>query len=451
MSERILVLGSGVDELVAARVLARAGRAVTLLGKNSSLPVDGWISPPVAREAQGLTIDAPDPWAVAPLPDGGNLELSRELGRSIAAIRRVSERDATRWPEFCERMARLARLFEKLYCEVPPDPLGARFALRARLLGRQGLEDLLRILPMSVAELLDDWFENDTLKGVLGAAAVMHLQQGPRSGGTAFRLIEHQLGNPPGVFRCQRSNARAALVAGDTIPEAVTKIIVHSGRVTAVVAGGREIPASRVLSGLDPRHTLLELADPAWLDPDLGREIAQVRHRGVVARLTLTLDRPPPHPNLVIAPSLDYLEKAYDDAKHRRVSRHPYVEARSDGSQVLEVHAQYTPYGVDGRWSEFADVVGKMLTPHLGGAAIVERALLSPADLEKTEGWPEGQAFHAEPGLDQVLWMRPLPSLARYRTPIAGLWLCGPAMHPGAAAPGAAGAIAAREVLRAGA
>jgi phytoene dehydrogenase-like protein len=447
MSERILILGGGIDELVAARKLARAGRAVTLIGPSPALPVDGWISPAVASEASALKVEAPDPWAAAPLPQGGYLELSRDLGRSVEAIRRVSERDAARWPEFCERMARLARLFEKIYIEAPPDPLGARFALRARLLGRQGLEDLLRILPMSVAELLDDWFENDTLKGMIGAAAVRHLQQGPRAGGTAFRLIEHQLGNPPGVFRSPRSNARAALAVADAISEAATKIVVREGRVTAVVVGGKEMPASRVVSGLDPRRTLLELADPAWLDPELAREIAHVRRRGVVARLSFTLDRPPPHPNLVIAPSLDYLEKAYDDSKYRRVSRQPYLEARWDGSRVLEVHAQYTPYGVDGRWSEFAGIVGAMLAAHLGGASIVERELQAPVDLERTAGWPQGQAWHAEPGLDQALWMRPLPSLAGYRTPVAGLWLCGPAMHPGAAAPGAAGAIVARQVL----
>lgn len=449
MSERIVVLGTGVDELVAARKLAAAGRAVTVIGKSSSSPVEGWIAPPAASAATGLKVESPDPWAAAPLPQGGYLELSRDLGRSVEAIRRVSARDAARWPEFCARMARLARLFEKIYTEPPPDPLGARFALRARLLGRQGLEDLLRILPMSVAELLDDWFENDTLKGLLGAAAVMHLQQGPRSGGTAYRLIEQQLGNPAGVFRAARSNARAALAAADSIQAAVTSIVVREGRVQAVVAGGREIPTRCVLSGYDPRRTLLELVDPAWLDPELGREVALVRRRGVVARLSFALDRPLPQANLVIAPSLDYVEKAYDDTKYRRVSRQPWLEARADGSRQLEVHAQYTPYGVDGRWSEFADVAGRMLAPHLDGAAIVERSLLSPVDLEREEGWPGGQAWHAEPGLDQALWMRPVASLARYRTPIGGLWLCGPAMHPGAAAPGAAGAIVAGEVLRA--
>jgi phytoene dehydrogenase-like protein len=428
MSDRVVILGGGVDELVAARKLARAGRAVTLIGRTSSSPVDGWISPMVASEADALRIESPDPWASAPLPQGGTLDLSRDLARSVEAIRRVSARDAERWPRFCERMTRLARFFEKLYCEAPPDPLGVRFALRARWLGREGLEDLLRILPMSVAELLDDWFENDTLKGILGAAAVRHLQQGPRSGGTAYRLIEHQLGNPPGVFRAQRSNARVALAQPSN--EESTKIVVRQGRVMAVVAGGKEIAADCVLSGLDPRRTLLELVDPAWLDPELARAVANIRQRGVVARLSL--DRP--LPSLVIAPSLDYLEKAYDDSKYGRVSRHPYIEVR--GSVV---HVQYVPYGADA--AGLAERVASML-----GASVARQQL--PADLEREEGWPGGQAWHAEPGLDQALWMRPLPALAQYRTPIRGLWLCGPAMHPGAAAPGAAGAIAARELLR---
>ena len=438
MSARIVILGSGVDELVAARKLTRAGRSVTLIGKSLSSPLDGWIAPMVASEATGLKSDAPDPWAAAPLPGGGYLELWRDMRRSIESIRRLSARDAARWPEFSERMARLAGFFEKIYCAPPPDPLGARFALRARLLGRQGLEDLLRLLPMSVAELLDDWFESDALKGILGAAAVRHLHQGPRSGGTAYRLIEHQLGNPPGVFRTPRSNARAALASRASTDEATT-IVVKAGRVAGVVCGATEIEADCVLSGLDPRRTLLELADPAWLDPELARDIALIRRRGVVARLSLTLDRAAPFANLVIAPSLDHLEKAYDDAKYRRVSANPYVEARADGNR-LDVHVQYVPYGVaaDG----LAERVAAALAPHLGGASIVERRVGGD------EGWPEGQAWHAEPGLDQALWMRPLPALAGYRTPIGGLWLCGPAMHPGAAAPGAAGAIAATEVLR---
>ena len=165
--------------------------------------------PPPVRELLGANIavneESPDPWAVAPLPQGGRLELWRDMGRSAESIRRVSERDAARWPEFCARMARLARFLERIYLDAPPDPLGVRFAVRARLLGKEGLVDLMRLLPMPVAELLDDWFESDALKGVLGAAGVMGLRQGPRSGGTAFVFLHHHVGSPPGVFRPPRT------------------------------------------------------------------------------------------------------------------------------------------------------------------------------------------------------------------------------------------------------
>jgi phytoene dehydrogenase-like protein len=172
----------------------------------------------------------------------------------------------------------------------------------------------------------------------------------------------------------------------------------------------------------------------------------------VVARLTLALDRAPGFSTLVMAPSLDYLEHAHDDAKYGRVSRSPWLEATSDGERVA-VHVQYAPYDLaEGEWDEarsaaLGDLVVRELAPHLG-ASIVERRLRSPVDLERDYGWPGGQAHQAEPGLDQLLWMRPIPALARYRTPIDGLYLCGTGVHPGGGVAGAPGANAARMVLR---
>jgi phytoene dehydrogenase-like protein len=336
----------------------------------------------------------------------------------------------------------------------------AGLGLRARRMGRQGLEDLLRLLPMSVADFVDDWFESDVLKAALGAAGIMHLQQGPRSGGTAFGLLHHHVGSPPGVFRPPRSNVARVLAELPGIERrdaSVVGINVRDGRAVGVVlANGEEIAASVVVSGADPRRTLLELVDPAWLDPELARAVRNIRSRGVVARVTLTLGRSPEFATLVLAPSLDCLERAYDDAKYGRVSAQPYLEARSaealaDGRHRVHVHVQYAPYRLaDGQWDDarrakLGDAVVEMLAPHL--PPVVERTVLSPRDLEETHGWPEGQPHHAERALDQLLWMRPIPALARYATPIAGLYLCGPAMHPGIA--GAAGANAARVILRA--
>jgi len=474
-----VVIGAGVNELVAAHYLARAGCAVTLVRSEVALERadTGWVTP---RLAHDLGIDprllgAPcaDPWAIAPLPGGGRLELTSDVGASAEAIRRLSARDAERWPEFCARMHAHARVLGCLYAEPPPDPMAtalrdlarlARGALRVRGLGRSGMEAFLRLLPMSAADFLDDWFESDALKGVLGAAGVMHAFQGPRSGGTAFGLLHHHVGSAPGVFRPPLTNLRAALgaVGGVTMRGGtVARIETKESRITGVaLAGGETIPAPLVVSGLPPARTLLEMTDPGLLDPQLVRALRNVRSRGVVAELELVLDRHPGSSTLVIAPALDYLERAYDDAKYGRVSTHPYMEARYEGTDAqgkhrVRVHVQYVPYALrDAVWDtalaqNFGRAVLAKLSEHAPGlsAALVGQHVLTPHDLEHLYGFPQGQAYHAELALDQVLWMRPLPELAQYRTPLPGLYLCGPAMHPGAGVAGAAGANAAAVIL----
>jgi phytoene dehydrogenase-like protein len=448
---RAIVIGGGADALVVAQMLARAGREVMTIEGASAPPDEGWVPKKVLRELRigGLELEWPDPWLTVPLPAGGRLELWRDMARTVEAIRHVSPRDAERWPEFCERIARLARFLEGVYAAPPPDPLSARFALRARRLGKRGLADLLRILPMPAAELLDDWFESDALKGALGAAGVRHLLQGPRSGGTAFRLLHHHVGCPPGVFRPPRSNVMDLLHKLPRVelqPAEVLRITVRGGAVAGVVLkDGRELAASTVVSSADPRRSLLELVEPGWLDPELVRALRHMRRRGVAARLRLQLDRSPGFSALALAPSLDYLERAYDHAKHGRVSREPYLEARCDGQNRMEVLVQYAPYGVD--CSNLKDAVLALLSEHWGDAQPQHSEFLAPRELEEFEGWPEGQPHHAELSLDQALWMRPLPELARYRTPIEGLWLCGPAMHPGAGIAGAAGLHCAHAIL----
>ncbi len=478
-----IIIGAGVNELLAAHCLARAGHRVLVLDRHAARddasPDVGWIPPRIVRDLgldrHGLAIRRPDPWVAAPLPGGGRLELWCDLARSVESIRKLSAADAAKWPQFCQRMGRLARLLESLYTAPPPDPMGrtlgdfarlARLGLRARRLGRRGIEDLLRLAPMSAADLLDDWFEGDALKGALGAAGIMHLSQGPRSGGTAFVMLHHHAGSPAGVFRPPLSNITRVLTGlpGVEIRRGadVARISVREGRVAGLVlAGGEEIAASLVVSGADPRRTLLTLVDPAWLDPELVRAVRNIRARGVAARVSLLLDRSPGFSALTIAPSLDYLERAWDDAKFGRVSRAPWLEARNDGVAVdgrhrVEVHMQFAPYALaEGTWDEtrresLGNLAVEVLSRHAPGleAAIVERSVLSPRDLEEAEGWPQGQPYHAELALDQALWMRPVPALARYRTPIRGLYLCGPAMHPGGVIAGAAGANAAREILR---
>jgi phytoene dehydrogenase-like protein len=466
MTAPVAVIGAHSDALVAAHYLARSGRGVVVLDEHGADAPDrgGWIPPHIVQDLglaqRGLQVERIDPWARAPLPDGGYLELWHDPARSAESIRRVSPRDAGKWPGFCAHMARLARVLEPVYATPPPDPLGsgwrdlaplAGLALRLRRLGRRGMADLLRVAPMSVADFLDDWFESDVLKGVLGAGGVMHLHQGPRSGGTAFALFHRHVGSPEGVFRSAHSNVVDVLRAlpGIEIRSGVRveRIRARDARATAVaLAGGEELAASLVVSGADPRRTLLDLLEPGWLDAATIRAVRSIRARGAVALATLTLDRPPPAGRLVLAPSLDHLERAYDDVKYRRDSQHPYLEAHPDGERGLHVHLQYARYApADGA---LGTRVEALLQPHLGGSRVVGCRVRGPRDLETAYGWPEGQAHHAELALDQFAWMRPTPALARYRTPIGGLYLCGPAMHPGAGIAGAAGANAARAILR---
>lgn len=478
MNARAVVIGAGANELVAAQVLARGGWNVVVLDKSAAhvdgaTDVVGWVAPAIVRdldlERRGLEIQRPDPWVTAPVADGARLELWNDVTRSAESIRRFSPNDAARWPVFCERMSTLARALETLSMAPPPDPMGegigaladlGGLALRMRRMGRQGLEDLLRMVPMPIADLLDDWFECDALKGVLGAAGVLHLHQGPRAGGTTLNFLLNHLGCAPGVFRPALSNLVRVLAAlpGIEIRRGVeaARIEVREGRVTGVtLAGGEEIPAALVLSGTDPRRTLMDLLEPGWLEPEFVRTLRGMRSRGVAAQVTLALDRAPGFSTLAIAPSLDYLERAHDDAKYGRVSQQPYIEARAEDRSV-RAHVQFAPYALAGAsWDDaqrarLADLVVQTLDAHAPGlsAAVTARSALAPPDLERQFGWPEGQMHHAEPALDQWLWMRPVPDVARYRTPIAGLYLCGSAMHPGGWVPGACGYHAARQALK---
>ncbi|HYL90556.1 MAG TPA: NAD(P)/FAD-dependent oxidoreductase [Burkholderiales bacterium] len=434
-----IVIGAEADGLAAAHQIMRAGRSVVVVQEHApQAHTEGWV--PRAIAMPGVVMDLPDPWLRAVLPAGGVLELWQDVRRSAEAIRRLSVQDAGKWPEFCERMAKLARLLEDLYLAPPPSLVDLRFAFKIRRLGRMGMEDLMRLLPMPAAELLDDWFESDALKGALGALAVRDLQQGPRSAGTAFRLLHFHVGNPAGVFRPPVSNYGALARSGVNVRQAqVQRINVRAGQATGVMlASGEEMRARFILSAADPRRTLVDLVEPGWLDPDLVRALRHVRARGVAARLDVELERAPEWKTLTLAPSLDYVERAYDDAKYARVSTHPCLDAIADGPRV-HVRFQYAPYGAQG---DVAGAVAKLLPP------IKKVAVQSPLELEQSYGWPEGQPHHAELSLDQALWTRPRPELSGYRSPIKGLWLCGPAMHPGAGVAGASGYNCARALLR---
>jgi phytoene dehydrogenase-like protein len=513
-----IVVGAGLNGLVAAGYLARAGRRVLVLEARDvvggtavteefapgfrceTLQHDvGWLPADIVTELglAGVEFFHPDPVVVTPVGGGRgggrSLSLSADRARTAAAIRAFSPADAARWEEFHERMARLAGFLQALYLEPPPQPLrlGARDLVtlvghgrRFRGLGKRGMVDLLRVLPMAVAELLDDWFETDALKGMLAAGAVTGLQHGPRAGGTAFGLVHHLVGL--GGFRSRAVvrggiGALAAALAdvarrhGAEIRTGakVRAVSVREGRAAGVMlAEGDELPATTVVSALDPRATLLGLVEPEALDPEIIHAVRCIKFRGAVAKVNLALAAAPrfsgvdaaPGTAISICPSLDYLERAYDHTKYGEMSSEPGLEVRLPtaldpglapaGKHVLSVLVQYAPYRLEGGWTPaqreaLGDRVVATLAEHAPGipASILHRQVLTPADIETRWGLTEGNLYHGEPSLDQILFMRPLPGWSRYRMPVDGLYLCSPGAHPGGGVTGVAGRNAARMVL----
>ena len=520
-----IILGSDPSALVAAAYLARAGRRVLVLEPREQpggawatqelIPgcrIDpvfddvGWLPREIATDLDlrrhGLELVEPDPMVVAPGKRGGHLALWRDQQRTRESIRALAAKDAERWPTFAAEMARHASIIEALYEAAPPRLGGTpdrddltglfRLARRVGLAGRADLLELSRVAPMPIGELLDDWFESDTLKSALALGGVQGLLQGPRSGGTAFLFLHRHVGGGEGAVRA-RQIARggsaaliAALVAAARaagaevrVGSAPAKLRIDASRIRGVVlADGSELEAPVVLSSLDPRATLLELAGPSHLDPELVGALQHVRYRGATARVHFAVDELPRFRGLeergllagaiVLATGLDDIERAYDDAKHGRLSARPALEVviptLADPSRapaathVLSVTVNYAPWHLrDGGWTdarrdELGRLVLGMLTEHAPGIreTVVGQCVLSPADLERCHGLREGSIDQGEMTLDQILFMRPLPALARYGTPVEGLWLCGPATHPGGRVPGMSGRLAAREILKAG-
>jgi phytoene dehydrogenase-like protein len=319
---------------------------------------------------------------------------------------------------------------------------------------------------MPARDLLDDWFESDVLKGALGGLAVSGTRFGPRAGGTAFTLLHHHAGSPAGVFRSESRGLRRALTAAARERGAeirtgaeVTRIVVSRGRAAGVaLASGEEMTAPLVVSTTDPRRTFLDLVDPGVLDPDFVHAVRHIRFRGTATLVELSAATAPPFAGLLVAPTLDHLERAADAAKYGRVSAQPLIDLRSTGPAPGGRHGlvaaiQYTPYALrDGTWDDagrraLADAALGALRAHAPAVSDprVEQ-VLSPVDLESRYGLTEGSLSHGELALDQILFMRPVAGWARYATPVAGLYLGGAGAHPGGGIPGGAGYLAATAV-----
>ena len=510
-----IVIGAGVNGLVAAATLARAGkrvlvveRAETIGGQAAPIEVTpgfraplgfdtGWVPPAVLRE---LAVAAPpiaEPIRSISVAsgDGGFLSLPCDLATADDVIRKYSANDARRWPALADRLGKLAEFLGTLYQLPAPDvgttSIGDLASLvgvgrKFRALGKEDMTELLRVMPMSIQDLLDDALESDTLKAAIGAGGVRDLRQGPRSGGTTFNLLHYLIGAPRGSARARGwwrdgSDAFATVVGaaaraiGVTIRTGapVERIVVDDDAVTGVVlSGGEEIGANVVVSTADPSATLLGLVDPLWLDPDTLLALQNIKYRGSTAIVMFALDRLPEGLDgdalasvVSLTPHLDGIERAYDAAKYGDVSDSPHVELSvpslrwpalaPQGKHVLVAHVRYVPRNpVSGAWtSARSDALGDTVTRAIASAMpgfgdlVLHRSVLTPADLEERFGLTDGALTHGELTLDQILFMRPLAGWRSGATPVHGLYLGGAGSHPGPGILGAAGWLAARAAI----
>ena len=517
----VVVIGGGANGLVAAARLGQAGLRVLLLESDATLggqgrvvefasgfraaPLGldaGWLP---ARIARGLGLDGLTPVSVdMPLSvatEGGSaLCLSRDPARAADAIRKLSPGDAAKWPEFTARLRKLAGFLEEIYQLPAPDvdvsALGDALPLlelgrKFRALGRSDMVEFLRTLPLSVWELLDDWFECAPLKAAVATGGIEDIRQGPRSGGTGFVLLHYLTGAPLGAMRGRTpwregpdaftlSAERAARRFRVTVRTgaSVARIHVHDDAVAAVVlADGEEIPARTVVSTANPSRTLLDWVDPVWLDPEFQHAVGKIRYRGSTAVVAYALDRLPDFAGLSavealagtlsLTPTVVALEKAADAAKYGEVSEHLHVEVTAPttiwpdlaagGRHVLLARARSAPYWLrDGApWAAARrDALAERVTQSIEAVApgftarVLHRTAWSPLDLEQQFGLREGAASQGELGLDQILFMRPVPGWGRHAMPIDGLYLGGAGTHPGPGILGGAGWLAAERVLR---
>ena len=517
----VVVIGGGHNGLVTAAYLARAGRSVLVVEARDVLggaaateeifpgyKIDtgaghaGLFRAEILRELSleqgGLEI-IDSPMAALSLIEGGALRLWRDPKAAQREIERYSPGDAARYPEFLARIEGQALALLGAQDRVPPDlsPDGflsylpelvpwSRLALRLRGRGRKAVGEFLRTIPMSVEQLLDEWFVTPLLKGTLAASGVEGTMQGPKASGTALMLLYQAANGFPPPVRYMRSGtgalaaalADAATSRGAEIQTGVRveKILVNEYRANGVaLSNGQVVRCTAIASGADPRHTLLDLVGAPNLELRVMRRARNIRFRGSTAKVNLALDAIPEFNGvqnfseltgrILISPTTDYLERAYDDAKFRRWSRAPYLDMSiptllddtraPEGKHVLSATVRYAPYQLDeGDWESEREAFGDHVVDAIAQYApdlpklILHRQVLTPLDYEREYRLAEGSIYHGQMAIDQLLTMRPIPGYGRYRSPVAGLYFCGAGAHPGGGVTGTPGRNAARVIAK---
>ncbi len=520
-SYHAIIVGGGHNGLVTAAYLAGAGRKVLVLEARElvggcAVTEEIWpgyrvstasylaslMQEKVIRDLElarfGYIVDAKDPAFFSPFPDGRFMFMWQDRAKTLAEIAKFSQKDAEAYPKYEAYLERLAIVVESLLLTTPPNfPPGPgdlidylKLLAKMRGLSKSEIVGLVKIFTQSATDLLDEWFESEQLKVTLATDGVIGANGGPRSPGTAYILMHHCMGGVNGhrglwgfvrggMGGVSNAIAASAQARGVTIRtnSPVAKILTEHGRASGVVLeSGEEIKAGVVASNLDPKRTFLKLTNPKDLPPDFIQGIERFRVEGTSLKMNLALrglpsfkalpgDGPQHGATMHICPSVEYVERAWDDAKYGRPSRNPLIEMTiptmydpslaPPGHHIMGIFLQYAPYTLKGTtWEEergpyterVLDVIEEYC-PNIRDI-VVEKQTLSPWDLEQRFGIAGGNIFHGEMSLDQMFVMRPLAGWANYRTPVRGLYLCGSGAHPGGGVMGAPGHNCAREILK---
>jgi phytoene dehydrogenase-like protein len=518
----IIVIGGGHNGLVNAAYLARAGKKVLVLERRHVLGgaavteeifpgfkysvcsyVVSLLRPEIIRDLElprhGLEI-LPLDGTFTPMPNGDYLWRVNDHGKTRREIARHSRLDAEAYDEFGKAMQAMCRFVKPILSMVPPDPatLNPRELMKLLFIGRRfrGLSsdekyNQMQLMTMSAADFLEQWFETDVLKATMSASGIIGTFLGVRSPGTAYVLLHHYMGEIDGAFRAwgfarggtgaiSEAIADAAREAGAEIrtQAPIAKILVKESKVRGVVlANGNEIFADVVSSSVDPRHTFVDFIEPGNIPNDFLDGVQRYKFRGSSGKVNMALDALPDFKCLLgsgehlrgaisISPSIDYMEKAYDDAKYGNYSRRPYIDmvipsltdpsVAPPGKHVLSCFVQYAPYKLrpglnwDDQKEAFGDTVVDTIAEYAPNIKniILHRQVVTPLDLEREFGLSEGNIFQGELSLEQLFFLRPVPGYAQFRTPIRNLYMCGAATHPGGGVMGAPGRLAAQEILK---
>ena len=505
-----VVVGGGHNGLVAAAYLAKAGLKVLVLERRhvvggasvteevfpgvkfSRLAYSaGLLRPEIIRDLDlarfGYEAHPFDPQFFLPFPNGDSILLWNDNERNYKELARFSKKDADAYPKYVRFWTEVMELIEAMVLEAPP-PLPD---LLGMFRGADAEELAKRVLLQSAADLLDEFFESEEVKAMLVTATTIGLPAGPRTPGTALMLghmLLHEINGVKQTFGYAKGGmggiafalARAAEHHGATVRTStgVRKIITRDGRAVGIeLLDGTRIDARMVLSSVDVKTTFLQLLEPDGIDADFLARVRRIKATGVVTKVNCVLTELPdftcrpgktvqPHHKgyMDICPSVDYLEKAWDDAKWGVPSREPFLDCvlhsvtdpslAPPGKFTLSIYSQYSPYRLrEGTWDDIKEDVGDTIidtfarfAPNLP-KAIEARDVISPLDMEREWGLPGGCIYQTDMTPDQLFSLRPVPGWSGYRMPVEGLYLCGSSAHPGGGVTGAPGRNAAMVAL----